>query len=32
MGEYKGERNGYDPYDTSRGRLRDAWGVERKRT
>ena len=32
MGEYKGEQNGYDPYDTSRGRLWDAWGVERKRT
>jgi hypothetical protein len=25
------ERQGYDPYDTSRGRARDVWSTKRKR-
>ena len=29
--EYKGEQKGYDPYDTSRARLRDVWSGKRKR-
>jgi hypothetical protein len=30
LDEYKGERQGYDPYDTS-GRTRDPWRAKRKR-
>jgi hypothetical protein len=31
LDEYTGERKGYDPYDTSQGRMKDAWRVTRKR-
>jgi hypothetical protein len=31
LDEYKCERLGYDPYDTSRGRSPDVWTAKRKR-
>jgi hypothetical protein len=31
LDEYVCEKRGYDPYDTSRGRVPDAWAAKRKR-
>jgi hypothetical protein len=31
LDDYKCERQGYDPYDTSRGRVPDVWSSKRKR-
>jgi hypothetical protein len=31
LDEYVCEKRGYDPYDTSKGRVPDAWAAKRKR-
>jgi hypothetical protein len=31
LDEYVGEKRGYDPYDTSKGRSPDIWSSKRKR-
>jgi len=31
LDEYTCDRKGYDPYDTSRGRVPDVWRAKRKR-
>jgi hypothetical protein len=31
LDEYVCEKRGYDPYDTSKGRVPDAWASKRKR-
>jgi hypothetical protein len=31
LDEYQCEKQGYDPYDTSRGRVPDVWRAKRKR-
>jgi hypothetical protein len=31
LDEYVCEKQGYDPYDTSKGRAPDAWAAKRKR-
>lgn len=31
LDEYACEKRGYDPYDTSKGRVPDAWAAKRKR-
>ena len=31
LDEFVCEKRGYDPYDTSKGRMPDAWAAKRKR-